>query len=77
MAPVEIKIGIQNVTREVTIEANISAEEVAAQVTEAINSNGVLSLTDDKGRQLLVPAATIGYVDCGPESTRRVGFGAV
>lgn len=77
MEDVEIKIGIQNVSREVSLESNQSAEEVLALVNEALEKKSILDLADEKGRRVLVPAAQIGYVDMGPESVRRVGFGAV
>lgn len=73
----EIKIGIQNVSREVSLESNQSADEVVAQVTEALTSGGLLELADEKGRRVVVPAASIGYVDLGAETIRRVGFGTV
>ena len=34
-------------------------------------------LTDAKGRQVLVPATQIAYVDLGQEHVRPVGFGAI
>lgn len=73
----EIKIGIVNVAREVSIESTLSGEEVNKRVSDALASNGVLDLADDKGRRVLIPAQAIGYVDLGPENARRVGFGAV
>lgn len=70
----EIRIGILHAPREVTIDSNMSAEQVQAAVDAALNSGTALRLTDDKGRAILVPAAHIAYVDvAGPES-RRVGF---
>ena len=76
MGIVEIKIGIQNVAREVSLESNQTADEVSALVNKALTERGLLELSDDKGRRVVVPAAHIGYVDLGPESVRRVGFGA-
>lgn len=73
----DIKIGIQNVSREVTLESNQTADEVVALVDEALKTQGLLHLTDDKGRRVIVPAAQIGYVDLGVENVRRVGFGTV
>jgi len=31
-------------------------------------------LTDNKGKQYLIPTAAIGYVEVGSDSARRVGF---
>ena len=54
----------------------LSPEEVVAAVEAAIADGGVLRLTDDKGRQHLVPGAGIAYVEVGEPTSRRVGFGA-
>ncbi len=71
----EIRIGIQNVSRELIVETDKSSDEVAALVTKSLEG-GTLDVTDAKGRRLIVPAASLGYVDIGEESKRRVGFGA-
>jgi hypothetical protein len=71
----DITIGVQHIAREISLESEESAEAISQQVTEAINSNGLLSLTDTKGRVVLVPASKIAYVDLGPATGRRVGFG--
>ena len=36
--------------------------------------DGVLALTDTKGRRILVPAARIAYVEIGGGVTGQVGF---
>lgn len=71
----EIKVGIQNVNREVVLEVRESAAEIEKAVLEAIKDASMLSLTDEHGRKVFIPAATIGYVDIGEENSRRVGFG--
>ncbi|HEX2857556.1 MAG TPA: DUF3107 domain-containing protein [Propionibacteriaceae bacterium] len=71
----EIKIGIQNIAREVAIEAEASGEDVERDFAKALEDNGVLTLTDERGRKLIVPARTIGYLDLGQEHARPVGFG--
>ncbi len=73
----EIKIGIQNVGREIVLESTQTTDEVAANVTEAIAKGAELRLTDEKGRVVLVPASVLGYVEIGAEESRRVGFGAL
>jgi hypothetical protein len=72
---VEVRIGVQNVAREVVFESSQGAAEVAAAVGAALENGTVLTLTDDKGRQLLVPAAVLGYVQIGESEKRGVGFG--
>ena len=73
----EIKIGIQHISREVVIETSETSDEVQAAVSEALSGGGLLSLTDERGRKVLIPAASIGYVDIGEDTPRRVGFGSV
>lgn len=73
----EIKIGIRQAVRELTVETEASAAEVEADFTAALANNGVLVLTDEKGRRILVPATQITYLDLGQEKARPVGFGAL
>lgn len=73
----EVKIGIQNVGREIVLESNQDAEAVSKLVSEAIKSGSELRLSDEKGRTVIVPGASIGYVELGAEESRRVGFGAL
>ena len=72
----DIKIGVQDTPREITIESAQTPAEVTAAIESAIASGGLLTLTDERGRTVLVPAAKIAYVEIGPASTRKVGFGS-
>lgn len=74
--PIEVKIGVQYSPRELTVEVTLTPEEVAAQVDKAVSDGTVLRLTDARGRQVLVPIASLSYVEIGPPEVRRVGFGA-
>jgi hypothetical protein len=72
---VDIRIGIQNSPRELSFESDQSASEVESLVANAIETGAkLLKLKDNKGRLFLVPVASIGYVECGAEESRRVGF---
>ena len=71
----EIKIGVQNVGREIVLESNQDADSVAKEVHEAITKGSELRLKDDKGRLIIVPGNALGYVEIGAEEARRVGFG--
>ena len=72
----EVKIGVQFAPRELTVESTQSPEEVAALVSSALADGGVLTLVDDKGRRVLVPAEKLAYVEIAESETRRVGFGS-
>ena len=73
----EVKIGIQNVGREIVLESALDADAVAKIVGEAISKGSDLRLTDEKDRQIIVPGSVLGYVEIGAEEVRRVGFGAL
>ncbi|MCZ7458126.1 MULTISPECIES: DUF3107 domain-containing protein [Streptomyces] len=74
----EVKIGVQHAPREIALESGQTAEEVEQAVADALaGKTQLLSLTDDKGRKVLVPADRIAYVEIGEPTTRRVGFGAL
>lgn len=72
---VEVKIGIQNVAREIVLDATGTEDEIEAAVTSALDG-GALVLSDDKGRRIMVPAGALGYVEVGEPTRGRVGFGA-
>jgi hypothetical protein len=74
---VEVKIGVQNVAREIVVESVQSPEEVETLVTAALTNGGLLNLVDDSGRRVIVPVATIGYVDLGAAKKPSVGFGTI
>lgn len=72
----EVSIGVQNVARDISFETDSSPEEVAAAVEAAIASaDGVLSLTDERGRRIIVPGRSLGWVQIGESEKSRVGFG--
>ncbi|MFD9411990.1 DUF3107 domain-containing protein [Streptomyces sp. NPDC059989] len=74
----EVKIGVQHAPREIVLESDLSAEELESIVAAALNgSTPLLSLTDNKGRKVLVPSDRLSYVDLGEPSARKVGFGAL
>ena len=43
----------------------------------AVADEAVLTLTDDRGRKVLIPASRIAYLELGQEAARRVGFGSL
>ncbi|MDP3889628.1 DUF3107 domain-containing protein [Nocardioides sp.] len=70
----EVKIGVQNAARELVVETDQSADDVEKLVAEAVDAEGVLSLSDTKGRRTIVPAAKIAYVEIGGGVSGQVGF---
>lgn len=71
----EVKIGIAESSRELVVSSDQSADEVAKLVEESFTSkDGLLRLTDEKGRRYMVRSDQIAYVEIAPEDVRRVGF---
>ncbi len=73
----EVKIGVQQAAREVVLESAQSAEDVVALATAAVTDGSLLSLTDEKGRTVLVPGDKIAYLEIGASKSGRIGFGGV
>ena len=70
-----VKIGVADSPRELVVSSGDSPEQVEAMVTEALrDSQGLLTLVDEKGRRYVVPSARVAYVEIAPAEGRRVGF---
>ena len=70
----EVKIGIQHSPRELVVDTDEKSESIEKLVSEAVSSEGVLTLTDTKGRKVVVPASKIAYVEIGGGVVGAVGF---
>ncbi len=75
----DVRIGIIHTGKELEVELVDGSErdQVIADVEKSLsNPEGVLWLTDKRGRQIAVPSARIAYVEVGAAvDERRVGFG--
>ncbi|MFI0722634.1 DUF3107 domain-containing protein [Streptomyces sp. NPDC021224] len=73
----EVKIGVLHAPREIVIESAQSVDEVEQAVASALSGDAkLLSLVDEHGRKVLVPADRLAYVEIGESAARKVGFGA-
>ncbi len=76
----DVRIGIIHTAKELDVElgADVERDELVATIEGALASgDGVLWLTDKKGRRVGVPAARVAYIEVGAHTDdRRVGFGA-
>lgn len=74
----DVRIGVTYTSKELEIDLGDEADKdaVQKQITEALGeTNGVLWLTDRKGRSVGVPSAKIAYIEIGAsKEERRVGF---
>jgi len=73
---VEVRIGIIHSPREINFETDAAASEVRATLDAALaeGKQPLVSFTDNKGKQYLVPTAAIAYVELGGDASRKVGF---
>jgi len=74
---VEIKVGIQYVNREVVVETDETSADVEKAFSDAVTNGAVLTLTDTRGRRVMIPGDKIAYLELGEENARRVGFGSL
>lgn len=71
----EVKIGVQNVVRELVIDTDMESAELEKAIEAAVaGSTSVLTLTDSKGRKVVVPSEKIGFVEIGSPTIGQVGF---
>jgi len=63
------------VAREIAVESEQTAAEVEKNLLKALADDTILTLTDPRGRKVLIPVDKIAYVDLGLEHVRPVGFG--
>jgi adenine C2-methylase RlmN of 23S rRNA A2503 and tRNA A37 len=71
---VEVKIGVQYAPRELVVESSQTPAEIEQIVSDAIANEGTLSLTDEKGRRIIVPVNKVAYVEIAEAAPRAVGF---
>ena len=76
----DIRIGVIHTTKEIEVEvADDSDRDKLMDDIDATlgRSDGVLWLTDRRGRRVGVPVPRVAYIEVGVASEdRRVGFGA-
>jgi hypothetical protein len=71
----EVKIGVQNVNRELALDSDQSGEDIEAAIAKALSGDErILSLTDNKGRKVIVPTEKLAYVELGSPTIGQVGF---
>lgn len=73
----EVKLGVTYSPKELVVETDKSPDEIAKLVDKALgDSNGVLWLSDTRGRRVGIPVGKLAYVELGEDSgAKRVGFG--
>ena len=77
---VEVRIGVTQTPKEIEVEVGDETDRNAliGEIESALSKpDGVLWLTDKRGRRVGVPVRRVAYVEIGGGGeARRVGFGA-
>ena len=74
----EVRIGVLHTAREIELDLGEEADvdKLAKEIETAIaGGEGMVWLTDRRGRRVGVPAQRLAYVEIGTSGDRRVGFG--
>ena len=75
----DVRIGITQSMRELEVDLpeDTDRKKLRADIDAALaKDDGILWLTDKKGREVAVPAAKIAYVELGTATeSRGMGFG--
>lgn len=71
----DITIGIRDVASAVSLDVDLSAEELTTKVSEALNSGSPLVIESKEHETVIVPANALGYVRLDGSPKSRVGFG--
>jgi hypothetical protein len=75
---VEVRIGVKGAPRELSFESAQTADEIQSIVDTALAGNdATVTLTDEKGRRVMVATDKLAYVEIAEADSRRVGFGAL
>jgi hypothetical protein len=70
----EVKIGVQHATREIVLDTDQTGDEIEKAVAAALAGEPLLTLTDNKGRRIVVPSDKLAYVEIGSPTVGQVGF---
>jgi uncharacterized protein DUF3107 len=70
----EVRIGVRHASRELSLDTPDSAEDIRSALDQALADDSTLSLTDNRGRVVLVPARSIAYIEIGTGVAGQVGF---
>ena len=76
----DVRIGITQAPRELLVELpdDVDRDGVRGAINAALaGASDTFTLTDRKGREVIVPSAKIAYVELGETNgERRMGFGS-
>jgi hypothetical protein len=75
---VDVRIGVTHSPKELILEMSddTDRDKLMKTIESTLGGDGVLLLTDRKGRNVAVPVDKVAYVEVGSsDASRHVGFG--
>ncbi|WP_026460340.1 DUF3107 domain-containing protein [Schaalia suimastitidis] len=69
-----VTIGLRNVARELTLDLDMSEDDLFMEVNIALGAGTLLRLTDSRGEKTFIAPQAIGYIQIAAPQQRRVGF---
>jgi Iap family predicted aminopeptidase len=74
----EVRIGVKGAPRELVLDSNQSVDDIQAAIDAALkNGSPTVTLTDEKGRRIIVASDKLAYIEVAESEGRRVGFGSI
>ena len=74
----EVRIGVKGAPRELVVDSNQSADDIQKAVDAALKDEApTVTLTDEKGRRVIIATDKLAYIEIAESEGRRVGFGAI
>ncbi|MBL8778623.1 MAG: DUF3107 domain-containing protein [Acidimicrobiales bacterium] len=76
----DVRIGVTYSPKELDLDLgdDVDRDALKKSIEAALSDDdGVLWLSDKRGREVAIPSGKVAYVELGsPEDERRIGFGA-
>jgi len=74
----EVRIGVKGAPRELVLDSNQSADEIQKTIDAALKDDApTVTLSDEKGRRIVVATDKLAYIEIAESEGRKVGFGAI
>jgi hypothetical protein len=74
----EVRIGVKGAPRELVLDSAQSGDDIQKAVDAALkNESPTVTLTDDKGRRLIIATDKLAYIEIAEAEGRKVGFGSI
>lgn len=74
----EVRIGVHESQKEIVVELDkdVDADSIIVDIEKVVSSDdGMMWLTDRKGRRVGIPGSKVAYVEISVDSERSLGFG--